>query len=848
MKKIILSLLILFSTMVADSVLLVKKGWQLIGSSVPIINMSKFKSIEVEQVWHFDAETQQWLGYSPDSSIQARMRDKNISKLTSLKNWHGFWVKSKCDWALLLSNNSMNNAPTAENKANDIIELKKGWNLISLPIDSVVSPDIFEGLIVWRYNPNNKWELYDTVETQEDFPPIQYIKNSDALWVKAPTDINISVAQETSKLHNFSSKDEMIEYIKDMYISNSSHWGIEPLYMDEDFDYTVPTSAEVNTVGASDGLDSSARNATDTNIQESGVDEADILKHNDTYIFYVVKNSEKPYIKITSFNKLAQKDSTPIDTISFLDNKQIESIYLADNRLVVLSISYGEYIKEVEDNGATRTIVSPNYPIVTTNIDIFDISDINHIRNISSSQIDGNSINSRVIDSQLYLITSFSPRIDIKYPKKYITLSPICQEFFDRNNNNIYPINESSSNEIKTAPAPLDQKSYVSCYNIEIDSDTNRYFRYDYDNPIVTPKQIIPQIQNNSSTKQDLIEPEKLYAPRKVNQFPNITTISHIFILDGEYKSSNSFIGYTSTQYASSNSLYLVSDIYPLYYDFYNYKERSIIYKFDFNENLDYKGKGAVYGRTLNQFSLSQYNNILRVATTEGFSWAMDGTRNSIYTLKNENESLKIQGILSGLGKKNETIKSVRFIGDKAFVVTFKQTDPFYTIDISNPIAPKKVGELKVNGYSAYLHPVGDDKILGIGEDADSEGRVQGLKLELFNISDLANPTSLDRVRYSNTRSELLYNHKALAYRTSDNLFAFPYNVYTDYNREYRASNYLGIYQIKDDKIATYSAISSSNSDWSDSRGLIFDINGTTFISFFTNSDIVTQDLNTTAQ
>jgi len=344
-----------------------------------------------------------------------------------------------------------------------------------------------------------------------------------------------------------------------------------------------------------------------------------------------------------------------------------------------------------------------------------------------------------------------------------------------------------------------------------------------------------------------LVKPQKLYAPKKINQLPNITTISNISILDGEYKYSNSFIGDNFTQYASSNALYLVSHQYPIYYDFDNYKERSIIYKFDFNNQLEYKGKGEVYGRTLNQFSLSEYNNILRIATTEGFSWGSDGTKNSIYTLKNIDQSLKIEGILSGLGKEGETIKSVRFIGDKAFVVTFRQTDPFYTIDLSDPTAPQKVGELQVNGYSAYLHPVGVDKILGIGEDADSDGRIQGLKLELFDISDLANPTSLDSIKYSSsTSSELLYNHKALAYRNSDNLFAFPYSVYGDYTTDYRAYNYLGIYQIKDDKIATYSAINSSNSDWGNSRGLIFDINSTTFVSFFTNSGIITKELNTT--
>ena len=491
----------------------------------------------------------------------------------------------------------------------------------------------------------------------------------------------------------------------------------------------------------------------------------------------------------------------------------------------------------------------PTSPTITTNVDILNISDINNIRNISSTKIDGNIINSRVIGNELYVITSFTPDISIEYPKKYITLSPICQEFFNRGNNNdsMPSESETSTGENHTLTDQRKKESspyrYSSCYNIEKDYNTDRYYRYDYDNPIVTERQIIPQIENNSNPKEDLVQPQKLYAPKKLNQLPHITTITHISISDGEYKSSNSFIGYTYTQYASANALYLVSDIYPIYYDFDNYKERSMIYKFDFNDNLDYKGRGSIYGHTLNQFSLSEYNNILRVATTEGFSWNRNGTKNSIYTLKNENESLKIQGILSGLGKENDIITSVRFIGNKGFVVTFKQTDPFYTIDLSDPTAPQKVGELQVNGFSSYLHPVGEDKILGVGQDADSKGNVKGLKLELFDISDLANPISLDSIKYSKTTSELLYNHKALAYRTSDNLFAFPYNLYTDYSK-----NYLGIYQIKDDKIATYSPMNSSNSDWSNSRGLIFDMNGTTFVSFFTNSDIVTQDLNTTAQ
>jgi len=100
MKKIIILISFLFSLSMADSVLLVKKGWQLLGSSVPLNDMSKFKTENVEQVWHFDAQTQTWLGYSPDSTIQERMNSENISKLNKLKNWHGFWLKSKKDWTI----------------------------------------------------------------------------------------------------------------------------------------------------------------------------------------------------------------------------------------------------------------------------------------------------------------------------------------------------------------------------------------------------------------------------------------------------------------------------------------------------------------------------------------------------------------------------------------------------------------------------------------------------------------------------------------------------------------------------------------------------------------------------
>jgi len=100
MKKVILLLVLFLSFSFADSALLLKKGWQLIGSTSKIENMSIFEAQNVEQVWQFDANTQKWSGYSPDSAIQKKMRDKGYAKVSEIESWHGFWIKSKDEWVL----------------------------------------------------------------------------------------------------------------------------------------------------------------------------------------------------------------------------------------------------------------------------------------------------------------------------------------------------------------------------------------------------------------------------------------------------------------------------------------------------------------------------------------------------------------------------------------------------------------------------------------------------------------------------------------------------------------------------------------------------------------------------
>jgi uncharacterized secreted protein with C-terminal beta-propeller domain len=143
---------------------------------------------------------------------------------------------------------------------------------------------------------------------------------------------------------------------------------------------------------------------------------------------------------------------------------------------------------------------------------------------------------------------------------------------------------------------------------------------------------------------------------------------------------------------------------------------------------------GTVPGWPVNQYSMSEYQGDLRIATTTG-------TSSAIYVLaaNKDNGTLRQIGSLTGLGH-GERLYAVRYLGPVAYLVTFRQTDPLFTVDLRDPTAPREVGELKLTGYSAYLHPVDDKTLIGLGQAANAEGVVQGTQVSLFDVSDPAAP------------------------------------------------------------------------------------------------------------
>ncbi|HTH06046.1 MAG TPA: beta-propeller domain-containing protein, partial [Ilumatobacteraceae bacterium] len=138
-------------------------------------------------------------------------------------------------------------------------------------------------------------------------------------------------------------------------------------------------------------------------------------------------------------------------------------------------------------------------------------------------------------------------------------------------------------------------------------------------------------------------------------------------------------------------------------------------------------------------------------------------------------------GKVSGLGK-GETIRSVRFIGETGYVVTFEQTDPLYTIDLSNPQSPRVVGELKILGYSAYLHPIGDGFLVGVGQDATEDGRTTGAQVALFDVRDPAAPKRIAQATLPNGFTDAEWDHHAFLYWADTNLVAIPVSLYDGTN------------------------------------------------------------------
>jgi uncharacterized secreted protein with C-terminal beta-propeller domain len=233
-------------------------------------------------------------------------------------------------------------------------------------------------------------------------------------------------------------------------------------------------------------------------------------------------------------------------------------------------------------------------------------------------------------------------------------------------------------------------------------------------------------------------------------------------------------LGASSTLYVSPDNIYLTFPVWGtdiLGREVWDSPRTSIHRLHIAGAEIDYVSSGEVPGMVLNQFSMDEYDGYFRVATT---TWG-ETTGNNVYVLDMD---LNVVGSLEDLAP-GETIHSARFMGERGYLVTFKQVDPLFVIDLSDPNNPRELGYLKVTGYSDYLHPYDETHIIGIGKETTDAGDFawyQGVKISLFDVSDVNNPQEIDKLEIGDRGSDspVLWDHKAFLFDKSRNLLVMP--------------------------------------------------------------------------
>jgi len=510
----------------------------------------------------------------------------------------------------------------------------------------------------------------------------------------------------------------------------------------------------------SGGLDYST-----TNVQVQNVDEPDYLKNDSKYVY------------IVSQNTLSIIDAYPAESAKLvlkialdIESQWIQNMFLNEDRLVIFynGQSQDEIIPQFD------FIPRPSYKPVTHSL-IVDVSDKEKPVILKDYTIDGNFRDARMIGNYAYLVTNSN--IDYQYPRLPIIMERsepvmIPDAFYFDNIERFSNFNTLTAIDIfgdtitsETFLMGYSGTIYVSENNFYLTyqqnlpygfyEDSNRDRFFDVVVPLL-PAEIqgkIKEIQNDSS----------LSSARQWGEISEVLQDSYNRMSKSQKETLFDNIREALAEYDAKIQ---------------EESRKTIIHKISIDEDkLEYVAKGSVPGRLLNQFSMDEHDDRFRVATTVEYYTQYKGTirSNAVYVL---DETLKIVGGLDEIAP-DESIFSARFMGDRLYLVTFQQIDPFFVIDLSSD-TPKILGELKIPGFSNYLHPYDDDYVIGVGRDTKEvgSGRVQqlGVKVALFGVSDVNNPIVVDDfvIGDSSTYSEALDDHKAFFFDKNKGILSIP--------------------------------------------------------------------------
>lgn len=281
------------------------------------------------------------------------------------------------------------------------------------------------------------------------------------------------------------------------------------------------------------------------------------------------------------------------------------------------------------------------------------------------------------------------------------------------------------------------------------------------------------------------------YSPNVFSGFNILTVVTLPIAGRLSPASSASIVSDADKVYATSKTMYVTTSEY--YFDDvstgstrWGNEYQTSIHKFALSQTgATYVASGSVSGSLINQFAISEFEDTLFIATTNGALWwsSRDLSRSKVTAFRTDEKSRSLRrvGQVGNLGI-GERIFSVRYIRDTAYVVTFREIDPLYIIDLSDPTKLRVTGELKIPGFSTYLHPVGPGRLLGVGQDATLGGRTTGAKVSLFDVSDKSKPKELSAWTLKGSYSDAEWDHRAFLYWTRERVAVMPVNVYASRN------------------------------------------------------------------
>lgn len=515
-----------------------------------------------------------------------------------------------------------------------------------------------------------------------------------------------------------------------------------------------------------------------TNVQVKGVDEADIIKTDGKYIYALVKNN------LFIIDAYPAAESKILSKIEFKSRPQ--DVYINGDRLAIYG--YDDRIYDTDFYNSLRRRGEFTF------FKIFDISDPQNPKQLRDLDFEGSYSNSRMIGDYIYFVTTH-------YNYYYIEDEPILPRILEDGEAlcadaekcawpNIYyfdipyysyNFNSIAAINIQDADAEINREVYIMSNNqnmyVSLDNIYITYTRYvsEYELEVEVMKEIVlPRLSQKDKDRIAKIEAVENFILSENEKMAKVVQIIERYAA-----------GLSNNEMADLEKE-IEAKMRQKYQDISKELEKTIVHKISINQgSLEYQANGEVPGHVLNQFSMDEKDGYFRIATTKNRTWSkyideeQRDSYNNLYILDGD---LKIAGAVEELAV-GETIYSVRFMQNRAYMVTFKQTDPLFAIDLSQPTNPKVLGKLKIPGFSNYLHPYDDKYLIGIGKDASENewGGVatKGVKLSLFDVSDINNPREVDTYILGGAGSDsiALHDHKAFLFSKDKNLLVIPVSI-----------------------------------------------------------------------